>query len=52
MIYDFQILIKTCLHMFCSPSASKAKVKEAHKRIMLLNHPDRGNIYSGDMARK
>ena len=25
-----------------SPSASKAKVKEAHKRIMLLNHPDRG----------
>jgi hypothetical protein len=25
-----------------SPSASKVKVKEAHKRIMLLNHPDRG----------
>ncbi|XP_041350563.1 mitochondrial import inner membrane translocase subunit TIM14-like [Gigantopelta aegis] len=25
-----------------SPSASKAKLKEAHKRIMLLNHPDRG----------
>jgi len=25
-----------------SPSASKLKVKEAHKRIMLLNHPDRG----------
>ncbi|ESO84856.1 hypothetical protein LOTGIDRAFT_168344 [Lottia gigantea] len=25
-----------------SPAASKAKVKEAHKRIMLLNHPDRG----------
>lgn len=25
-----------------SPSASKIKVKEAHKRIMLLNHPDRG----------
>ncbi|XP_076453515.1 mitochondrial import inner membrane translocase subunit TIM14-like [Babylonia areolata] len=25
-----------------SPSASKAKIKEAHKRIMLLNHPDRG----------
>ncbi|KAK7484430.1 hypothetical protein BaRGS_00024315 [Batillaria attramentaria] len=24
-----------------SPSASKAKIKEAHKRIMLLNHPDR-----------
>lgn len=25
-----------------SPSASQAKIKEAHKRIMLLNHPDRG----------
>ncbi|XP_064615156.1 mitochondrial import inner membrane translocase subunit TIM14-like [Liolophura sinensis] len=25
-----------------SPSASSAKVKEAHKRIMLANHPDRG----------
>jgi DnaJ family protein C protein 19 len=25
-----------------SPAASKAKIKEAHKRIMLLNHPDRG----------
>ncbi|KAK7090727.1 mitochondrial import inner membrane translocase subunit TIM14-like isoform X1 [Littorina saxatilis] len=25
-----------------SPSASKAKIKEAHKRIMLLNHPDKG----------
>ncbi|XP_003744565.1 mitochondrial import inner membrane translocase subunit TIM14 [Galendromus occidentalis] len=23
-------------------SANKAKIKEAHKRIMLLNHPDRG----------
>ncbi|KAK0054534.1 mitochondrial import inner membrane translocase subunit TIM14 [Biomphalaria pfeifferi] len=25
-----------------SPTASKIKIKEAHKRIMLLNHPDRG----------
>lgn len=25
-----------------SPAASKTKIKEAHKRIMLLNHPDRG----------
>jgi len=25
-----------------SPSASKLKIKEAHKRIMLLDHPDRG----------
>lgn len=25
-----------------SPTASKTKIKEAHKRIMLLNHPDRG----------
>uniref|UniRef100_A0A915KZB2 DnaJ homolog subfamily C member 21 n=1 Tax=Romanomermis culicivorax TaxID=13658 RepID=A0A915KZB2_ROMCU len=25
-----------------SPTAPKLKIKEAHKRIMLLNHPDRG----------
>lgn len=25
-----------------SPVASKNKVKDAHKKIMLLNHPDRG----------
>lgn len=25
-----------------SPTASKNKIKDAHKRIMLLNHPDRG----------
>ncbi|RWS16274.1 mitochondrial import inner membrane translocase subunit TIM14-like protein [Dinothrombium tinctorium] len=24
-----------------SPSASKAKIREAHRRIMLINHPDR-----------
>lgn len=25
-----------------SPTASKTKVKDAHKKIMLVNHPDRG----------
>ncbi|KAG5674170.1 putative Mitochondrial import inner membrane translocase subunit TIM14 [Polypedilum vanderplanki] len=25
-----------------SPSASKSKIKDAHKKIMLLNHPDKG----------
>ncbi|KPP78456.1 dnaJ-like subfamily C member 15-like [Scleropages formosus] len=25
-----------------SPTSSKAKVREAHKRIMVLNHPDKG----------
>ncbi|XP_060785889.1 dnaJ homolog subfamily C member 15 [Neoarius graeffei] len=25
-----------------SPTSSKAKVKEAHRRIMVLNHPDKG----------
>lgn len=28
---------------FCRESAAtKQKIKEAHRRIMLLNHPDRG----------
>ncbi|CAL2029824.1 unnamed protein product [Caenorhabditis brenneri] len=25
-----------------TPSAKPAKVKEAHKRVMIVNHPDRG----------
>jgi len=25
-----------------SPAASKVKIRDAHKRIMLANHPDRG----------
>lgn len=25
-----------------SPTVNKTRLKEAHKRIMLLNHPDRG----------
>ncbi|XP_054272059.1 mitochondrial import inner membrane translocase subunit TIM14-like [Macrosteles quadrilineatus] len=25
-----------------SPTASKTKIKEAHKRVMLANHPDKG----------
>lgn len=25
-----------------SPSASKLKIKDMHKKIMLLNHPDKG----------
>ncbi|KAG9348990.1 hypothetical protein JZ751_029307 [Albula glossodonta] len=25
-----------------SPTSSKAKVREAHRRIMVLNHPDKG----------
>ncbi|VDP44996.1 unnamed protein product [Soboliphyme baturini] len=25
-----------------SPSSSKERIREAHKRVMLLNHPDRG----------
>uniref|UniRef100_A0A9J7Y9A7 DnaJ (Hsp40) homolog, subfamily C, member 15 n=1 Tax=Cyprinus carpio carpio TaxID=630221 RepID=A0A9J7Y9A7_CYPCA len=26
-----------------SPTSSKAKVREAHRRIMVLNHPDKGS---------
>ncbi|XP_022671340.1 mitochondrial import inner membrane translocase subunit TIM14-like isoform X2 [Varroa jacobsoni] len=33
---------EACLILGVPPTVSKAKLKEAHKRIMLLNHPDRG----------
>ncbi|EEB10879.1 mitochondrial import inner membrane translocase subunit TIM14, putative [Pediculus humanus corporis] len=33
---------EACLILGISPSANKLKIKEAHKRIMLLNHPDKG----------
>ncbi|XP_060570346.1 mitochondrial import inner membrane translocase subunit TIM14-like [Ruditapes philippinarum] len=33
---------EACLILGVSPSSSQAKIKQAHKRIMLLNHPDRG----------
>ncbi|NWW99633.1 TIM14 translocase, partial [Caloenas nicobarica] len=26
-----------------SPTANRSKIREAHRRIMLLNHPDKGN---------
>jgi len=40
LLINTQMLMYFCLLL--SPAASKAKIKEAHKRIMLLNHPDRG----------
>ncbi|XP_048397527.1 mitochondrial import inner membrane translocase subunit TIM14 isoform X4 [Stegostoma tigrinum] len=27
-----------------SPTANKVKIREAHRRIMVLNHPDKENI--------
>lgn len=36
--YQGSILIYT----FHSPNAQKLRIKEAHKKIMLINHPDRG----------
>lgn len=29
-----------------SPSANKNKIRDSHKRIMLLNHPDRGKYFN------
>ncbi|XP_069745794.1 dnaJ homolog subfamily C member 15-like isoform X2 [Narcine bancroftii] len=33
---------EACLILAVSPSANRTKIAEAHKRIMLLNHPDKG----------
>ncbi len=39
--------VMICYQLLCttlgvSPSAPKDRLKAAHKRVMLLNHPDRG----------
>ena len=38
------IHINMVLYVFpgISPASSKERVRDAHKKIMLLNHPDRG----------
>ena len=37
------ILVTLTLYLSgISPSSSKEKVRQTHKKIMLLNHPDRG----------
>nr|XP_056722153.1 mitochondrial import inner membrane translocase subunit TIM14-like [Euleptes europaea] len=33
---------KAALILGVTPTANKGKIPEAHKRIMLLNHPDKG----------
>jgi DnaJ family protein C protein 15 len=39
-VFDFHFVVY--LH-FCSPSARPERIKTAYKKIMILNHPDRGN---------
>ncbi|XP_070694428.1 dnaJ homolog subfamily C member 15 [Pempheris klunzingeri] len=33
---------EACLVLGISPTSTKAKVREAHRRVMVLNHPDKG----------
>ena len=35
-------ILCTCICIGVSPSSSTERISEAHKRVMLLNHPDRG----------
>jgi hypothetical protein len=35
---------------FFSPSADKARIQTAHKKIMIVNHPDRGWILVDDFS--
>ena len=33
---------EAALILGCAPTANVKKVREAHKKLMILNHPDRG----------
>ena len=33
---------EAALILGCSPTANVKKVRDAHKKLMILNHPDRG----------
>lgn len=37
-----ELHIITHFIFFCSASSHKSKIRDSHRRIMLLNHPDRG----------
>ena len=37
-----KIVFKLFLSAGISPSSNKDRIRDAHKKIMLLNHPDRG----------
>lgn len=41
-VYSITCLIITILYLGVSPSANKTKVKDAFKKVMSANHPDRG----------
>lgn len=36
------LLFQAALILTVSPNAPIKKIREAHKRVMLLNHPDKG----------
>jgi len=40
--YDYSRYFINCIDLIFSPNATKIRIRDAYKRLIVLNHPDRG----------
>ena len=45
------LILLLLLHSLCSPTANKNRIRDAYKRLIVLNHPDRGTKLEDRLVR-